>query len=65
MNLDAENLRPAPDFGTTIDSSFIRGLALSNDNMIIMLNIDGLLASCELVALDKLAHSEESQEGAA
>ncbi len=55
VNIPMEELRPAPDFGTGIDASFLQGLApIDEENMAIILNIDEMLQACELVQLDKL-----------
>lgn len=55
VNIPMEDLRPAPDFGTGIDASFLQGLApIDEENMAIILNIDEMLQACELVQLDKL-----------
>ena len=54
VDLPNEELRSAPDFGTSIDASFLEGLAPLEDKMIILLNLDRMLESCELVALDEL-----------
>ncbi len=55
VNIPMEDLRPAPDFGTGIDASFLQGLApINEENMAIILNIDEMLQACELVQLDKL-----------
>ena len=42
-NIDPDNIRVSPDFGTDIDTSFVRGLSSFEDKMIILLNIDHLL----------------------
>lgn len=54
VDYNEEDINPAPDFGSSIDSSFINGLATVDDKMVIILNIDRMLQSCELVELDKL-----------
>tara|TARA_B100000609_G_scaffold181133_1_gene162048 strand:+ start:124 stop:699 length:576 start_codon:yes stop_codon:yes gene_type:complete len=58
VNLSTDDMRPAPDFGASIDASFIQGLAPNDDRMVILLNIDAMLQSCELVELDKLADAD-------
>lgn len=55
VNIPLEELRPAPDFGTGIDASFLQGLApINEETMAIILNIDEMLQGCELVQLDKM-----------
>lgn len=41
--LDRSALQPPPDFGTCVDTSFIRGLSTVDDRMLILLDIDALL----------------------
>ena len=41
--IDTQSLKPAPDFGATIDTQFIRGLATIEDKMVILLDVDKLL----------------------
>lgn len=57
VDLDSETMRPAPDFGTNIDAGFISGLAPVGEAMVILLNVDEILKSSDLVSLDKLVES--------
>ena len=41
--IDPTQLRQAPDFGTHIDNDYIKGLALVDDKMVILLDIDHLV----------------------
>ncbi len=47
-NLPAEGMKPPPDFGGAVDLDFIAGLALVDERMIVVLDIDRLLNSGEL-----------------
>lgn len=60
MDITVEDMKDAPDFGTSIDASFIRGLAASEEKMVILLDIDAMLQSCELVDLDKIVEKTEA-----
>lgn len=42
-NVSADNLQPAPDFGTRVNTQFIRGLAVVEEKMIILLDFDRLI----------------------
>lgn len=42
-NLSAEEMKPAPNLGDSIDTGFIRGLVSVNDRMVILLELDKLL----------------------
>jgi len=48
-NVAADQMKPAPDFGTAMAADVVRGLATVEDKMIIVLNIDRLLGTGELV----------------
>lgn len=52
-NVDENDIKPAPDFGSVVDVDFVQGLATMQENMVIVLNIDQLLNSNELSLLDK------------
>jgi len=43
-NILPENIKPAPDFGSSINTDFISGLVSIDDNMMMILNIDSLLS---------------------
>ena len=42
-NVGREQLKPPPDFGTVINTDFIKGLATVDDKMVILLDIDRLV----------------------
>lgn len=62
IDIPLEEMRPAPDFGTAIDSSFVKGLVPVDEHMIIMLNIEEMLHSCDLLAIDKASQDLPVQE---
>lgn len=41
--IDSEQLKPAPDFGTEVDMSYVTNLATVEEKMIILLDVDELL----------------------
>ncbi len=43
-NIMPEDIKPAPDFGSTIDIDYINGLVTIGDNMVMLLDIDRLLS---------------------
>ena len=51
-NLPEEKIKPAPDFGSAVDTNFVKGLATVGENMVIILEIDHMLNSAELSVLD-------------
>ena len=52
-NIDAVDLKPAPDFGVGMDAEFARGLATIDDKMIIVLDIDAILSADELARVGR------------
>jgi len=54
-NIPEAGIKPAPDFGGTVESEFITGLAGVEDKMVIVLDVDRLLNSRELAVMDNLA----------
>jgi purine-binding chemotaxis protein CheW len=42
-NVSPENLQPAPDFGTRVNTEFIRGLVVVEEKMLILLDFDRLI----------------------
>ena len=50
-NMPDEQIKPSPDFGTAVETDFVRGLASVNDKMVIILEIDHMLNSRELKAV--------------
>lgn len=45
-----ENMRPAPDFGSTVDMRFIRGVFQTHDHLAVALNLEQLLSEGELTS---------------
>jgi purine-binding chemotaxis protein CheW len=55
VGLAQDEVKPAPQLGTLVDSSFIAGLATQNDRMVLLLDIEKLLSSGELNLLNQVA----------
>lgn len=53
VSLSPEEIRPSPDFGVAFDSRFLKGLAKSNDEMLILVDIEKLISSDEVGLFDK------------
>ncbi len=43
-NVSADDCKPAPDFGTSIKTDFVKGLATVDQRMVILLDIDRLVS---------------------
>ncbi len=51
-NIEKEDLKASPDFGSAVSTNFVQGLATIDDKMIIVLDIDDLLNSSVDADLD-------------
>ncbi|HOK67781.1 MAG TPA: chemotaxis protein CheW [Anaerohalosphaeraceae bacterium] len=43
LEIEAEQIEPAPSLGSTIDTSFLRGIAKTNDSVKLLLEIDSVV----------------------
>lgn len=55
LDISAELIEPAPEFGTTVNTDFILGMGKIAKKVIMLLDIDKVLASGELAAMSKIA----------
>lgn len=55
-NVGEEEMKPAPDLGGVIDTDFVQGLATVADKMVILLNIDELIATGVLSQVASQTH---------
>ncbi len=53
-DVPANQVKASPDFGTTVDTDFVKGLATVGEKMVIVLDIDYMLNSQELASLDEV-----------
>lgn len=52
INLNAEQMRPAPQFGATINAEYIMGLGTVEERMLILMDIEKLMSSGEMGLID-------------
>jgi len=73
LEIDSEQIRPAPGFGAKIRNDFIRGMGKLNDDFVIILDQDKVLSVNELAAVQQVRNmspdhletvEEESEEPA-
>ena len=62
-SVDAEEIQPPPDFGSNVDTRFIKGLATMNESLLILLDIDELLN--ETIEIEVDDETADEQAGAA
>ncbi len=52
IQLSSANLRPAPEFGSSLDTRYILGLGTLDDRMIIVVDIEQLMSSQEMALVE-------------
>jgi purine-binding chemotaxis protein CheW len=52
LNVNAADVRPAPDFGTRADTRFISGMASAGEKIAVLLNLENLLSDADLAVAD-------------
>jgi purine-binding chemotaxis protein CheW len=57
ITLAAEQIRPAPEFGTALDTRFITGLGTVADRMLILADIERLMTSKDMQLVDAVAET--------
>ncbi len=64
-NVATEHIQPAPDFGARVDTKYIRGLAVVDDKMVILLDLDRLIGlDAAFAAADAAADQRIYESGA-
>ncbi len=53
-NVSEGDIKPSPDFGSAVNTAFVKGLATVDDKMVIIMDIDQLLNSDELSIMDSM-----------
>ena len=52
LSVKTEDMKPSPDFGTNVHTEFIDGLATIDEQMVMLLDIDKMLTTDEIAALE-------------
>ena len=52
LALNKDDIKPAPEMSSAMDSGFITGIGSVNDRMLILMDIEGLMASEEMGLID-------------
>jgi purine-binding chemotaxis protein CheW len=55
IQLNSDNLRPAPEFGSILDTQYIVGLGTLEERMIIVVDIESLMTSQEMALVEASA----------
>jgi purine-binding chemotaxis protein CheW len=56
LTLSAEQIRPAPEFGATLDTKYIIGLGTIDERMLILMDIEKLMTSSDMALTDAALH---------
>lgn len=52
-NLKESEIKPAPNFGSAVDTEFVKGVTTVGEKLVVILDIDYMLNSSELEELDR------------
>jgi purine-binding chemotaxis protein CheW len=63
MSLSHDRIKPAPEFGTALNTQYILGLAMLDDRMIIVINIEKLISSPEAQLIDEAGSAAPQSSG--
>ncbi|WP_029921476.1 chemotaxis protein CheW [Nevskia soli] len=55
MQLSAEQIRPAPEFGSSVNTRFITGIGTLEQRMLILIDIEKLMSSQDMALMDSVA----------
>ncbi|GIX37365.1 MAG: chemotaxis protein CheW [Silanimonas sp.] len=55
VQVEAEQIRPTPEFGGIIDTRFISGIATVGERMLILLDIESLILSADITGITPAA----------
>jgi len=53
--LSSDEIKPAPEFGSALDTQYLLGLGTVNERMLILVDIERLMASDEMALMEKIA----------
>ncbi|MFC0267338.1 chemotaxis protein CheW [Kushneria aurantia] len=53
LSLTTDQIKPAPEFGATLSTQYLRGLGSLEDRMLILVDIEGLMTSEEMALIDE------------
>ena len=56
LALDKDTIKPAPEMNSAVDTSFITGIGSVGDRMLILMDIEGLMASEEMGLVNSSVH---------
>lgn len=61
LDIGADKLEPPPDFGSGIDTEFIRSMGKVGQKVVMLLDVDKVLANQEVMAVQQANHSMQGE----
>ena len=58
LSLKPEQVKPAPEFGGTFDTQYLVGLGTVDDRMLILVDIEKLMASSDMELIEKISEKQ-------
>jgi purine-binding chemotaxis protein CheW len=55
ITLNPEQIKPAPDMGSALNTDYLIGLGTIDERMVILVDIDRLMSSNEMGLIEKVA----------
>lgn len=62
LDIDVDDIEDAPMFGTAVSTDFIKGIAKTRGGVKILLNIEEVLTTAEILTLPKIASADMPME---
>ena len=60
LSVKTDEIKPSPDFGTSVNTEFIDGLATVDEQMVMLLDIDKMLSTDEISELEDISSREQA-----
>ncbi len=60
VNVDSTNIKPTPDFGSSVNTDFLNGLATTDDRMVMLLDVDKLMSEDEMTAMASVGEAADA-----
>ncbi len=57
LDVQTDDIKPSPDFGTTVNIEFISGLTAVGEQMVMLLDVDKMLSTDELAGIEVLSET--------
>ena len=55
IELAPEHIHPAPEFGASLDTQYLRGMATMEGRMVILIDIERLMSASDMELIAKVA----------